>query len=679
MTNNRDHSLNLAQEKIIKLTHSLYQAKKDISELEKKIRYQEKLLGEKDAIIEGIYSSKFWQIRNIWFKFKKLFTPSLYQKYWHKFQTFLLLKKHFNSSYAFKILTQKEIIPVTDNIDYQLWLNLKYPRKDDLISMAVNVISMAYKPVISIIMPTYNTPEEYLRDAIASVIDQVYPYWELCIADDNSTLPHVQEILEEYSQQDKRIKVCYREINGHISQTANSAIKLATGEYIALLDHDDLLTPHALYEVVKLLNQHPEADFIYSDEDNIDSNGKLRTPFFKPDWCPDSFLARMFTCHLGVYRKAIVDKIGGFRVGFEGSQDYDLVLRFTEETDNIFHIPDILYHWRAHSESTAYNPHNKLYAYEAATRAIKEAITRRGEKGEVIMNERVLGVYTIRYQIKNPSLVSIIISTRDLSQLLDNCLKSIFAKTTYPHYEVIVIDNGSIEPQTQACLEYWLNKQPQRFSYYPYDIPFNYSKLNNYGVEKAKGEYLLFLNNDTEIITPDWLEGMVEQAQRESIGVVGCKLLYPDHTIQHAGVIVGLNGVSGHIFSGYPDNDEGYFRQLITVNNYSALTGACMMCRREIFTAVNGFEEYLEVACNDIDFCLKVKQLGYHNVYLPHVVLYHHESQSRGLDDTPEKKARVAKEFAYMRQKWHNFIDYDPCYNPNLHREKGNCSIKIDG
>lgn len=650
-------------------------------ELELKNQLQAKEIALNDALntIEGMESSKFWKLRKSWFNFKSFFKEETIRRYLPPVKSLLILANSFGVSFALRINKfKKDYIPSSENPDYQHWLNVKYPLKQDFISMALNVRNFAYKPVISIIMPTYNTPEEYLRSAIASVLDQVYPYWELCIADDKSTLPHVRQILEEYSQQEKRIKVCYRKTNGHISLASNSAMELATGEYIALLDHDDLITPHALYEVVKLLNQHPEADYIYTDEDKIDEKGKLREPYFKPDWCPDSFLARMYTCHFSIFRTEIIKEIGGFREGFEGSQDYDLVLRFTEKAKYIYHIPNILYHWRIHSQSTAGDSEAKMYAYEAAQKAIQEAIARRGESGIVKRDEEFFGIYHIRYQIKNPALVSIIIPTKDLSGLLNSCLESIFIKTTYSNYEVIVIDNGSIEPETQACFDYWLDKQPDKFSYYPYDIPFNYSKLNNYGVAKAKGEYLLFLNNDTEIITGDWLESMIQQAQRKSVGVVGCKLLYPDDTIQHAGVVIGLGGIAGHAYVSYPENHGGYFGALLSTTNYSAVTGACMMCRREVWEAVKGFEEELEVAFNDVDFCLKVRELGYYNLYLPNVVLHHYESKSRGIDDTPEKQARFRKEINYMGKKWSKIIDNDPCYNPNLTRNKSDYSINLN-
>ncbi|MEG4322806.1 MULTISPECIES: tetratricopeptide repeat protein [unclassified Microcoleus] len=561
---------------------------------------------------------------------------------------------------------------------YALWLQENTPKPDELRQMSERVNSFKYKPAISMIMPVYNTPEKLLREAIESVLAQAYPYLELCIADDASAQPHVRNILEEYSAIDPRIKVVYQTQNSHISASSNSALKLATGEFIALLDHDDLLTPDALYEVAVLLNRHPQADMIYSDEDKLNEQGQLTDPFFKPDWCPDSFLSRMYTCHLGVYRRSLVNLVGGFRIGYEGSQDYDLVLRLTEKTDKIFHIPKVLYHWRIHSNSTAGNHHAKSYAERAAKKALKDSLERRGEKvNKIVTPPEFPGVYIVRYSITEYKLVSIIIPTRNLGDVLHRCLKSIFQKTTYANYEVIVIDNGSDELETKAIFADWKVREPNRFKCYEYNIPFNYSSINNYAVTKANGDYILFLNNDTEIITSDWLEAMVEQVQRPTIGAVGALLLYPDHLIQHAGVVMGIGGVAGHSHKNFPASHQGYVSQLVSVNNYSAVTAACLMCRREVFEKVGGFDEQLAVAFNDVDLCLKMLDIGYRNIYLPHVVLYHHESKSRGAENTPTKQQRFLQETEIMKQRWKEIIEHDLCYNPHLTREQEDYSLKI--
>ena len=555
---------------------------------------------------------------------------------------------------------------------YNKWLIKNYPRKIDLLQMAKSLEVLQYKPLISVIMPVFNTPEQFLREAIESVINQIYPYWELCIADDNSTQIHVNHILQEYKTKDPRIKLVFREENGHISRASNSALALAIGEFIALLDHDDLLTPDALYEVALLINRYPKADMIYSDEDKILENGSLGYPFFKPDWCPDSFLSRMYTAHLGIYRRSLVTEIGGFKVGYEGSQDYDLVLRLTEKTKNIFHIPKILYHWRVHSGSTAQKGSNKKYTNDASARAISDALMRRNELGTVV--PICGGHHIVRYTIKDFKLVTIIIPTKNLGKILDKCLLSIFEKTQYPNYEVLVVDNGSNELETIEIINRWKIKEPNRFRCEVLNIDFNYSKINNYAVNYARGDYLLFLNNDTEVLTDDWVNAMVEQVQRPSIGAVGALLLYPDNTIQHAGVIM-VGGVAGHSHKYYTSDSPGYFWQIHTTNNYLAVTAACLMCRRDVFNAVGGFEEQLAIAFNDVDLCLKIFKAGYRNIYLPHVLLYHYESKSRGNDDTPEKTTRFAKEIKYMQSKWAEFIKHDPCYSPHLTRNAEDFSI----
>ena len=556
---------------------------------------------------------------------------------------------------------------------YQQWLDKNYSTAAELEKMTQAVELFDYQPTVSIITPVYNTDASFLEEAIQSVIAQIYPHWQLCLADDASTDSYVREILERYSDQDSRIQVIYREQNGHISAASNSALEIASGEFIALLDHDDLLASDALYRVVELLNQNPSADMIYSDEDKVDENYYLSNPFFKPDWCPDSFLSKMYTCHLGVYRHSVVKEIGGFREGYEGSQDYDLVLRFSEKTSQILHLPKILYHWRLHENSTALNRDAKPYTDMTSVKALTEAILRRKEPGKVEVFKP--GCFIPRYDIKKNSLVSIIIPSKDLADIVNNCLGSIFSKTNYPNYEIVLVDNGTTDPKALEVLSSWQNKEPERFKLRPYDVPFNYPKLNNYGVSQAAGEYLLFLNNDIEILSENWLTAMVEQVQRSSIGAVGARLLYPDNTIQHAGVVIGIGGVAGHSHKHFPGEDMGYFRAIQTINNYLAVTGACLMCRRDVFDSVQGFEEELSVAFNDVDFCLKIAELGYKNIYLPHVVLYHYESKSRGYEDTPEKQIRFRKEVSFMQERWSKYIEHDPCYSKNLTKEHEDYSI----
>lgn len=560
---------------------------------------------------------------------------------------------------------------------YAWWTRCNTPTSEALREMAAIAKALKYQPLITVLVPVFNPSAQFLKDAIESVRSQVYPYWELCLADDASTASHIRPLLEQYATDDPHIKVAFRAENGHISNCSNTALEMAQGEYVALLDHDDLLAPEALYEVALLLNQHPEADMIYSDEDQITAEGIRKNPFFKPEWCPDTFLSKMYTCHLGIYRRSLITEIGGFRVGFEGSQDYDLVLRLTEKTDRIFHIPKILYHWRIHSESVTSGHEVKPYASIAAEKAIAEALVRRGELGVVSGVPNHEGHYSIRYNILDPQLVSIIIPTRDFGELLDQCLTSIFRQTTYPYYEVILIDNGSTEAYTQEIISKWLTAEPDRFQSYLLDVPFNYSAINNYAVTKANGDFLLFLNNDTKVITPDWIEAMVEQAQRPSIGAVGAMLLYDDDTIQHAGVVMWAGVVADHSHKACLSTDRGYFGQIIDIGNVSAVTGACLLCRREIFESVGGFNETeLKVSCNDIDLCLKFIEQGLRNIYLPHVKLYHYESKSRGKDTTPEKRDRFLKEAEYMVARWQPFMPIDPCYSRHLSHRSANYKVR---
>ena len=560
-----------------------------------------------------------------------------------------------------------------ENYDFWIDVHEDYDKK----AIIEEIKAFTYKPKVSIVMPVYNVEEQWLRACIDSVRNQYYENWELCIADDNSSDAHIKPLLEEFKMLDSRIKVVYREENGHISEASNSALAIATGEFVGLLDNDDTLADFALYEVVKLLNQHPQADLIYSDEDKLSEDNKRSQPFFKTDWAPDILLATNYICHFGVYRKNIIDEIGGFRKGYEGAQDYDLVLRFTEKTDQIFHIQKILYHWRMISNSTAVNPDSKGYAFEAGLKSLEDALERRGIKGTV-SHGAFPGVYNIEYEIVNNGLVSVIIPTRDNAADLKACIDSIYEKTIYENFEIIVADNGSEKEETFKLFEYYTKKYQDQFKVVRIDMPFNFSKINNLAVQESKGEYLLFLNNDITVITKGWMKRMVSYAQQQHVGAVGAKLYYPDNTIQHAGVLLGMGGVAGHGHVGYPRGDYGYFGKLVTTNNYSSVTAACMMVKREDFDRVNGFEEKLTVAFNDVDFCLKLYEAGKYNVWLHNVELYHYESKSRGAEDTYSKYKRFNSEIKYMKDHWLKYIKNDPYYNRNLTRVDGNYAICVD-
>ena len=549
----------------------------------------------------------------------------------------------------------------------------------DIEAMTQEIATFHYQPKISIAMPVYNVEEKWLRLCIDSILNQVYTNWELCMADDASTDPNVKKILTEYQQLDERIRVVFREQNGHISEATNSALAIATGEFVALLDNDDELAINAFYEVVKVLNENPELDLIYSDEDKIDMDGNRSDPAFKPDWSPDLLLGTNYISHLGVYRRSILEEIGGFRKGYEGSQDYDLVLRFTEKTtkERITHIPKVLYYWRMLPTSTAVDQGSKGYAFEAGLRAVQDALVRRGIKGHAT-HGAANGLYDVYYDIESEKLVSIIIPTKNGYKDVQRCVSSIIEKTTYQNYEIIMADNGSTDPKMHELYAKFEQQLPGRFFVESIDIPFNFSTINNRAAKKAHGEYLLFLNNDTEVITENWLTLMVSFAQQERIGCVGAKLLYPNNTVQHAGVILGLGGVAGHGHYGYPHGDLGYFGRLAINVNYSAVTAACLLMKKADFDAVGGFEEAFTVAFNDVDLCLKVQALGRDNVWLHEAELYHFESQTRGYDDKGKKKKRFEQEKVMMEEKWGPLIENDPFYNPNLTRDIPNFSLRID-
>lgn len=516
-------------------------------------------------------------------------------------------------------------------------------------------------------MPVYNMSEKWLRLAIESVLKQLYPHWELCIADDASTATHVKEILSYYTKRDSRIKVVYRETNGHVVETSNSALQLATGEFIALLDHDDELTEHALYKIAEELNSYPNAVLIYSDEDKIDEHGIRCEPYFKSDWNPDLFYSHNFINHLGVYRRSVVNEIGAFRKGYEGSQDYDLALRVIEviAPEQIRHIPHILYHWRFLPESVS---NSTAYTCEGAARkAIQSHLERQKVVGaQVVQNPFLPNFHRVIYPLpKVQPLVSIIVPTKDKVDVLKCCVESVLKKTEYPNYELIIVDNQSQKQETHDYFEQL--KHHQKVKIISYNKPFNYSKVNNFAVEHTHGEILLFLNNDTEVIVSSWLTEMVSQAIRSEIGIVGAKLYYPDDTIQHGGVIGGFGSVAGHIFCRWPRKKHGYMGKDSLTQNFLAVTAACIAMRRSVFEELNGFEENtLAVAFNDVDLCLRAYKKGYRILWSPFAELYHYESLTRGRAQTQEEKNQEKKEINYMVKHWGDLLQKDPFYNPNL-------------
>jgi GT2 family glycosyltransferase len=483
--------------------------------------------------------------------------------------------------------------------------------------------------------------------------------------------------LQAASQNDSRIKIVFREQNGHISEASNSALALVDAEFVALMDHDDLLTPDALYWVAKAIKQNPDVQLIYSDEDKMDLQGQRYAPYFKPDWNPELFLSHNFICHLGVYKTKSVRSIGGFDSSFDGAQDYDLALRYVDKlsAEQIVHIPRILYHWRAVEGSTAHGVHEKPYAEEKIAKAVVSALKHKQRPAEVINHEKLPGTLRVRYLLPDKlPLVSIVIPTRNGFNLLHRCVESIFSKTNYANYELIIIDNGSDDFITLRYLQRL--QHDNRVTVIRDESPFNYSALNNKAVLQAKGEIIALLNNDLEGINDDWLDEMVSFAQHSEIGAVGAKLYYPNDTIQHAGVIVGLGGVAGHSHKHFPRDNPGYCGRLLLTQNLTAVTAACLVLRKEVYNAVGGLDEKnLSVAFNDVDFCLRIREQGFLNVWTPYAEMYHYESATRGYEDTPEKQARFTQEVDYMQQRWGESLLIDPAYNPNLTVEREDFSF----
>jgi GT2 family glycosyltransferase len=580
-----------------------------------------------------------------------------------------------------KNISQIPIPVVNPASPYANWIR-KYeiPEFSNIWKILNEIQTFELKPKISIIMPVYNTPEKFLREAIESVVSQSYPNWELCIADDFSSEPHVKEVIEKYKKLlPDKIKVVYREKNGNICEASNSALVLATGEYIGFLDHDDTLSPHALYYVVKEINKNPSVKIIYSDEDKIDTNGLRFDPHFKSDWNLDLLLSYNYINHFLVIKKEIIDKIGGFRKGLEGAQDYDLVLRASlyVKDHEVSHIPKILYHWRAWEGSTAMSPETKPITQLASKRALEDYLKAKKIVGAKVEYGRIPNSYRIIYPIPDPPpVVSIIIPTKDEVKFLRNCIESIIKKTTYKNYEIIIINNNSQQSETVKYFSE-IQQKINNIKVIDYNNEFNYAAINNFAVKHAKGELILLLNNDTEVLNSEWLTEIVSHAVRPEIGCVGAKLYYPNGSIQHGGVIIGLGGVAGHSHKHFPLNHPGYMGRLQIVQNLSAVTGACLMVKKKIYEDVGGLdEENLKIAFNDVDFCLKVREAGYKNLWTPYAELIHYESKTRGYDDTPEKIERFKKEIEFMKKKWKNKLLIDPYYNPNLTLDREDFSIK---
>jgi len=641
--------------------------------LKNQIWFYHQLVTDKNKRVLALENSLSWKVtaplRFILEIFKKI--PIIFSKEGVKVTKNILFDKTEKAT-----LNQKlHQILNTDNATalYQHFLNRRAweeltPKEVDKAIRQLN-----FNPKISILTPVYNCPKTYLKAAIESVKNQSYTNWELCLYDDCSTEKETIDYLKSIENTDNRIKLKFGKQNLHISDSSNQAYELSSGDFIGLLDHDDTLHPNALFEVVKFLKENPDTDFVYSDEDKITIDGKQTEPYFKPDFNPDLFLSNNYLNHFSVIKREIFEKAGKFRKGYEGSQDYDLFLRIFSLTKNFGHIPKVLYHWRKVPGSTADKYDAKSYPENASLKALSDYLKR-----EKILAEVKKGIFPGSFRIQRTIVehkkVSIIIPFKDKVTLLKTCLNSLAKTITYNNIEIILVNNRSKKKST----ENYLASLDKSFKILSIDSDFNYSALNNNASKIATGEYLLFLNNDIEAIEKGWLTSMVEHIQREEVGAVGAKLSYPDYTIQHAGVILGINGVASHGHKNLPSNSPGYFMRANTIQNLSACTAACLLVKKEVFEKVGGFDEQnLKIAFNDIDFCLKIRDLGYLITYTPFAHLIHYESKSRGFEDTPQKIKRFEKEIDFMKLKWGKKLHQDPYYNKNLTLQKEDFSIKL--
>lgn len=592
-------------------------------------------------------------------------TVSLFQKgicYWKQYGVKRTIRKIIR-----KIQGKK------DTVSYEDFLKKYGVKEEELARQRQEVFENG--PCFSIAVPLYQTKEKYLREMIESVQAQTYTNWELCLADGSGREHSLQPVVGEYIAKDKRIKYCLLDSNEGIAGNTNEALKMADGDFVVLTDHDDLLSPEALYQCAKAVQKEPQTDVIYSDEDKVDMSGKkFFEPHFKSDYNIDLLCTMNYICHLFVVRKDVMERAGLFESCYDGAQDHDFILRCTEKAEHIVHIPKVLYHWRCHAQSTSENPESKLYAFENGCKAVKAHYDRIGIPAEVEQGP-FYGMYRTHYLWKEQPLVSILIPNKDHVTDLKKCMDSIEEKSTYRNFEFIIVENNSTEEETFAYYKEIEKRDNVRVLYYKED--FNYSRINNFGAKEANGEYVLLLNNDTEMIEPDSIKEMLDVCMRPDVGIVGAKLIFEDNTIQHAGVIIGFGGVAGHAFIGQDRDDNGYFSRIISVQDLSAVTAACLMVRRSVFDEVEGLNEEFKVAFNDIDFCLKVRKVGYLVVYNPYAQFYHYESKSRGQEDSADKVARFQQEIGLFGERWGELLEHgDPYYNPNLTLDKADFSLK---
>lgn len=588
--------------------------------------------------------------------------------YLTKYGIIKTIKKVFKSLYN-RIFRKQSLI--AQNERYENWIKNNEPTLEELEQQRKKVFKI--KPKISVIVPMYNTPKKYFEELVDCLINQTYDNWELCLADGS---PEKNEELNDIIKKEPRIIYKFLNENKGISGNTNEALKLANGDFIVLLDHDDLLPVFCLHELVKTINEKPDVEFIYTDEDKIDEEKDKRcNPHFKPDFAIDTLRANNYITHLVVLKKELMDKLGGFRDEYNGAQDFDIILRASENTDKIVHIPKILYHWRINPNSTAMLSESKPYAYEAGIKVIQDHLKRQGLNAKVTHGGDIKGVYEVEYEVNGEPSVSIIIPNKDSVKLLKKCINSILKLTTYNNYEIIIVENNSVRKSTFKYYKKIQKIDNVRVIYYP-EKGFNYSKIINYGVKNSTSDFIVQLNNDTKLLTPRWLEKFIGFAQRKDIGAVGARLYYRDMSIQHAGIEIGICGIAANSFVNTPKNMHAYFGRECTTRNVSAITGACLFARREIYEEVGYMSEDFEVAFNDVDFCLKIREKGYLIVYNPYIEFIHYESKTRGYEDTKEKNERFKKESNKFKQKWKKIIEKGDIYsNINFSKDSANCKI----
>lgn len=561
-----------------------------------------------------------------------------------------------------------------EEVSYRQWQKGALPTAKDLEKQRGHKFD--YEPLISVVVPMYETPVQFAREMIESVQKQTYGHFELCLADGSPTAGETAEMVQQMAAADSRIRYLRLEENQGIAGNTNEALAMAEGSYIALLDHDDLLSPDALYECVKAINADRDTDVLYSDEDKVDMKGKKQfDPHFKPDFNLYLLRTMNYICHLFVVSRRVLDAAGGFRTEYDGAQDYDFIFRCVEQARKIQHIPKILYHWRAHRNSTSENPESKKYAFEAGLRAVKAHYRRMGVHAKVEHGIKY-GMYRTVFQRPYDPLISVIIPNKDHVQDLDLCIRTLAAQNAYSNYEIIVVENNSIKKETFA---YYKEQESRRdnFRVVTWKEGFNYSAINNFGAGFAKGEYLLLLNNDIEMLSGGCLEDMLGFCMQEGVGIVGAKLFYGDDTVQHAGVVVGLGGVAGHAFVGLPREEYGYMAKAMCTQEMSAVTAACLLVKKSVYEEAGGMTTELAVAFNDVDFCLKVRSLGYLVIYDANAQAYHYESKSRGLENTPEKLERFHREMRFFRDRWGEILEKgDPYYNVNLTLDRNDFTFR---